>query len=159
MKIKQSVEANRPVGKPRIGGPFSLIDHDGKRVTSEDFMGKYLLIYFGFTRCPDICPEELDKMAIVIDDVNKEEVVVKPVFITCDPARDTPSDLKKYVAEFHPSLTGLTGSYDEIKEVCKAFRVYFSTPKEVKPGEDYLVDHSIFFYLMGSILSWWTAEY
>lgn len=148
VKIEQAMEANKPAGKPRIGGPFSLIDHDGRRVTQDDFKGKYLLLYFGFTRCPDICPEELDKMALVLKDVNAESNVVKPVFITCDPARDSTADLKKYLAEFDESILGLTGSYDEIKQVCKAFRVYFSTPREVKEGEDYLVDHSIFFYLM-----------
>lgn len=148
VKIEQALEANKPAGKPRIGGPFSLIDHDGRRVSQDDFKGKYLLIYFGFTRCPDICPEELDKMALVLKDVNAESDLVKPVFITCDPARDTPQDLKKYLAEFDDSILGLTGTYEEIKQVCKHFRVYFSTPREVKEGEDYLVDHSIFFYLM-----------
>ncbi|CCG82962.1 Protein sco1 [Taphrina deformans PYCC 5710] len=148
VKIEQAVEANKPAGKPRIGGPFSLVDHDNRRVTQDDFKGKYLLLYFGFTRCPDICPEELDKMALVLKDVNAEAEVVKPVFITCDPARDSTADLKKYLAEFDPSILGLTGTYEEIKQVCKAFRVYFSTPREVKEGEDYLVDHSIFFYLM-----------
>jgi protein SCO1/2 len=73
---------------------------------------------------------------------------VAPVFITCDPARDVPKVLKSYLAEFHPAFIGLTGTYDEIKDVCKAYRVYFSTPKDVKPGQDYLVDHSIYFYLM-----------
>ena len=148
VKIEQAIEANKPAGKPRIGGPFELTDHDGKRVTQDDFKGKYLLLYFGFTRCPDICPEELDKMALVLKEVNKEAEIIKPVFITCDPARDSPADLKKYLREFDPSILGLTGSYEDIKAVCKAFRVYFSTPREVKEGEDYLVDHSIFFYLM-----------
>ena len=73
---------------------------------------------------------------------------VKPVFITCDPARDDPKVLKSYLAEFHPGFVGLTGTYEQIKAVCKAYRVYFSTPKDVKPGHDYLVDHSIYFYLM-----------
>ena len=72
-----------------------------------------------------------------------------PIFITCDPARDTPSVLKSYLSEFHPSIVGLTGTWEQIKQVCKAYRVYFSTPEGVKPGQDYLVDHSIYFYLMG----------
>ena len=70
------------------------------------------------------------------------------VFVTCDPARDNPKVLKEYLAEFHPSFRGVTGSYDDIKALCKLYRVYFSTPSEVKPGQDYLVDHSIYFYLM-----------
>lgn len=71
-----------------------------------------------------------------------------PIFVTCDPERDDPKALKSYLAEFHPSLIGLTGTYDEIKAMCKKYRVYFSTPQNVKPGQDYLVDHSIYFYLM-----------
>ena len=74
-----------------------------------------------------------------------------PIFITCDPARDTPSVLKAYLKEFHPNLIGLTGTWEQIKAVCKLYRVYFSTPQGVKPGMDYLVDHSIYFYLMGKL--------
>lgn len=109
-------------------------------------------VYFGFTHCPDICPDELDKMAEIIDKVKeatKGENIFLPVFITCDPARDTPEVLRSYLQEFHKDIIGLTGTYDQIKHVCKQYRVYFSTPRDVKPGEDYLVDHSIYFYLMG----------
>lgn len=111
-------------------------------------------VYFGFTHCPDICPDELDKMAEIIDKVReatKDEDVFLPVFITCDPARDTPEVLRAYLKEFHPGIVGLTGTYEQVKHVCRQYRVYFSTPKDVKPGEDYLVDHSIYFYLMGKI--------
>lgn len=108
-----------------------------------------LQVYFGFTRCPDICPEELDKMARIIDVVEqKMPNNLTSVFITCDPERDDPKSLKGYLAEFHPSFIGLTGTYDQIKDLCKKYRVYFSTPQNVKPGQDYLVDHSIYFYLM-----------
>ncbi|ORY87770.1 SCO1/SenC-domain-containing protein [Protomyces lactucae-debilis] len=148
VKVQQAMESQKPVGKPRIGGPYSLIDHNGKGVSEKDYLGLYTLIYFGFTRCPDICPEELDKMTLVLKDVNQGTKRVQPLFITCDPARDTPEELKEYLSEFDPDIIGLTGDYEAIKSVCKAFRVYFSTPKEVKSGEDYLVDHSIFFYLM-----------
>lgn len=106
-------------------------------------------VYFGFTHCPDICPEELDKMAIMFDNVEKEiPGGLNGIFVTCDPARDGPQELKKYLAEFHPKFVGLTGTYDEIKAMCKAYRVYFSTPSKVPAGQDYLVDHSIYFYLM-----------
>lgn len=111
-------------------------------------------VYFGFTHCPDICPDELDKMAEIIDKVReatKDDDVFLPVFITCDPVRDTPEVLRAYLKEFHPGIVGLTGTYDQVKHVCRQYRVYFSTPKDVKPGEDYLVDHSIYFYLMGKI--------
>ncbi|KAI5801459.1 cytochrome c oxidase-like protein [Peziza echinospora] len=111
---------------------------------------KWLLVYFGFTHCPDICPEELDKMASMVDLVEKScgEDIMTPIFITCDPARDTPPVLKSYLSEFHPKIKGITGSYDEIKQVCKSYRVYFSTPPNIPEGKDYLVDHSIYFYLM-----------
>lgn len=116
-------------------------------------------VYFGFTHCPDICPEELDKMAQMIDLV-KESCgnIMRPIFITCDPARDTPAVNKEYLKEFHPDLIGLTGTWEQIKAVCKAYRVYFSTPPNVKPGQDYLVDHSIYFYLMGRSSMFMGAE-
>ena len=85
----------------------------------------------------------------MIDEVeDKRPGALMPVFITCDPARDGPKELKGYLEEFHPRFVGLTGAYDQIKSICKAYRVYFSTPPNVKPGQDYLVDHSIYFYLM-----------
>ena len=93
-------------------------------------------------------------MAIMIDMVKEKcgDDVLLPIFITCDPARDTPAVMKTYLAEFHKDFMGLTGTWNQIKEVCKAYRVYFSTPPDVKPGQDYLVDHSIYFYLMGEYL-------
>jgi protein SCO1/2 len=112
-----------------------------------------LKVYFGFTHCPDICPEELDKMAQMIDLVRASPTAqtsppLLPVFITCDPARDTPAVLATYLSEFHPDIIGLTGTWEQIKDICKKYRVYFSTPEGVKKGQDYLVDHSIYFYLM-----------
>ncbi|KAK0333838.1 Cu-binding protein [Friedmanniomyces endolithicus] len=142
-------EANKGIGRPLVGGPFHLTDHDGKEFTEENLKGKYSLVYFGFTHCPDICPEELDKMAGMIDKVkDRHGKVMKPVFISCDPARDTPEVIRRYLAEFHEDMLGMTGTWQEVKDVCKAYRVYFSTPPDVKPGQDYLVDHSIYFYLM-----------
>jgi protein SCO1/2 len=92
-------------------------------------------------------------MALMYEKVKEKcgDVLI-PIMITCDPARDTPEVLKEYLAEFHPSILGLTGSYENVKQTCKEYRVYFSTPPTVKPGQDYLVDHSIYFYLMGT--SW-----
>ncbi|KFY05076.1 hypothetical protein O988_00278 [Pseudogymnoascus sp. VKM F-3808] len=149
MERARIAEAAKGVGRPKVGGPFTLVDHDGKPYTEENLRGKYSLVYFGFTHCPDICPEELDKMASMIDLVEaKQPGTMVPVFITCDPARDTPAVVKEYLAEFHPRLVGLTGTWDQVKDVCKKYRVYFSTPQGVKPGQDYLVDHSIYFYLM-----------
>ncbi|KAK6085362.1 SCO1/SenC [Seiridium cupressi] len=149
MQRKRTAEATKGVGRPKVGGDFELMDQHGKPFTSADLKGRYNLVYFGFSHCPDICPEELDKMARMFDLVEAEKPgAVLPVFITCDPARDTPKVLKEYLAEFHPAFIGLTGTYEQIKDVCKAYRVYFSTPKNVAPGKDYLVDHSIYFYLM-----------
>jgi protein SCO1 len=109
-------------------------------------------VYFGFSHCPDICPDELDKMARTIDIVrssaSRYSPPLIPIFITCDPARDTPAVLGSYLSEFHPDIIGLTGTWEQIKQVCKSYRVYFSTPEGVKKGQDYLVDHSIYFYLM-----------
>lgn len=153
MERKRIAEATKGIGKPKVGGPFQLLDHHGQPFSSEDLKGRYSLVYFGFTHCPDICPEELDKMAKMIDIVKQKLKgnVMLPIFITCDPARDTPAVLEPYLKEFHPDLIGLTGSWEEIKDVCKSYRVYFSTPPSVKPGQDYLVDHSIYFYLMGEL--------
>lgn len=85
---------------------------------------------------------------VAASDAAPNNTTLLPLFVTCDPARDDPKALKNYLTEFHPAILGLTGTYDQIKDMCKLYRVYFSTPKDVKPGQDYLVDHSIYFYLM-----------
>ncbi|KAG6008433.1 hypothetical protein E4U21_004455 [Claviceps maximensis] len=149
MQRKRIADATKGVGRPKVGGTFELVDQNGKPFTSDMMKGKYSLVYFGFTRCPDICPEELDKMARMLDVVEeKAPGSLLPIFITCDPERDDPPALKSYLLEFHDKFIGLTGTYDQIKTLCKKYRVYFSTPQNVKPGQDYLVDHSIYFYLM-----------
>lgn len=148
LETEKEAEANRGYGKPLVGGPFSLIDFNGKPFTEKDLLGKFSIIYFGFSHCPDICPDELDKLGVWLDNLKKKDIHLQPIFITCDPARDPPEVLKEYLSEFHPDIIGLTGDYDSIKSACKKYRVYFSTPPNVKPGQDYLVDHSIFFYLM-----------
>lgn len=143
---------NRSIGKPDIGGPFELTNQDGQTVTHKDLLGKWSLIYFGFTNCPDICPDMLDSLTEVV--VNTDKLMGKefitPVFVSCDPARDTVPQVKRYISEFHPRMLGLTGPYENVRRACKSYRVYFSTPPDAKPTDDYLVDHSIFFYLMDS---------
>ncbi|KAJ1500718.1 Cu-binding protein [Coelomomyces lativittatus] len=122
----------------------------GLPVTEKTYQGNYQLMYFGFTHCPDICPEELEKMGTVFDLLNKELPEVVPMqglFVTCDPVRDTPSMLKSYLTDFHPQLMGLTGTYEAIQSMAKQFRVYFSSPSTLPPHE-YLVDHSIFIYFL-----------
>ncbi|KZT36779.1 h-sco1, partial [Sistotremastrum suecicum HHB10207 ss-3] len=155
-EAKRQALASKKIGRAAVGGPFSLVTHDGKPFTEKDMLGKWSVMYFGFTNCPDICPAELDKMGAVVDEVAKrhgKDVELLPIFVSVDPARDDVQAMKKYVADFHPSVIGLTGSYPEVKATCKAYRVYFSSPPppEGKPSleqMDYLVDHSIYFYLM-----------
>ncbi|KVI11449.1 Copper chaperone SCO1/SenC, partial [Cynara cardunculus var. scolymus] len=140
-----AVKQGPSVGKAAIGGPFNLLDHDGISVTEKDFKGKWTLIYFGFTHCPDICPDELQKLAAAIDKIKgKAGFEIVPVFISVDPERDTVEQVREYVKEFHPKLIGLTGHPDEIKKAARAYRVYYmKTEEEGSDGSDYLVDHSI----------------
>ncbi|XP_044474014.1 protein SCO1 homolog 1, mitochondrial-like isoform X2 [Mangifera indica] len=143
----EAVKQGPSAGKAAIGGPFNLINHDGKNVTDKDFLGNWTMIYFGFTHCPDICPDELQKLAAAVDKIkDKGRIDVLPVFISVDPERDTVEQVCEYVKEFHPKLVGLTGSPEEIKKVARAYRVYYM--KTVEEDSDYLVDHSIVMYLM-----------
>ncbi|XP_073132030.1 protein SCO1 homolog 1, mitochondrial-like [Henckelia pumila] len=141
------VKQGPSVGKPSIGGPFNLIDHNGTSVSEKNFMGKWNLIYFGFTHCPDICPDELQKLASAIDKIKENSgIEVVPIFISVDPERDTVEQVREYVKEFHPNLIGLTGTPDEVKKTARAYRVYYMKTED--EGSDYLVDHSIVMYLM-----------
>lgn len=146
---KKLEQATQSYGKPDLGGPFELVDQDNKPFTDQDLKGKYSLVYFGFTNCPDICPDELDKLGVWLKELKeKYNFEPQPIFITCDPARDSPEVIKEYLTDFYPGIIGLTGTYEQVKRACKQYRVYFSTPPDVKPGQDYLVDHSVFFYFM-----------
>jgi len=137
------------VGKAAIGGDFTLqnANQDGKKFSTTELHGKYALIYFGFTMCPDICPDEMEKMAECVDLVAKGGGEVVPVFVTIDPERDTVQRVKEYVKEFHPKMVGLTGSVEACKDAARKYRVYHHrTGAEGDP--DYLVDHSIIMYLV-----------
>jgi len=131
--------------KPLIGGPFSLVDGSGKRVTDADFRGKLMLVFFGYTHCPDVCPTGLQQAADVLARLGPDAGEIVPVFISVDPARDTPPVIKGYVENFDTRIVGLTGDPADVAKAAKAYRVYF---RKAGSGEDYSVDHSAFVYLM-----------
>jgi cytochrome oxidase Cu insertion factor (SCO1/SenC/PrrC family) len=135
-------------GTALVGGPFTLTDHNGKRVTDQDFRGKYMLIFFGFTYCPDVCPTELGSIAAALDAMGPAGERVTPVFVSVDPERDTPAALADYVSRFHPRMVGLTGSAEQVAQAARAYRVYYA---KVRPRDasDYLMDHSSFIYFVG----------
>ena len=130
-----------------IGGPFSLIDHTGTPRTEADFAGKPMLIYFGFTYCPDVCPTELAKMVRAVDMLGEDAAKIQPIFISVDPERDTPEHLAAYVELFHPDLIGLTGDEQTIADAAHAYKVFYAKVENEETA-DYLMDHSSYFYLM-----------
>jgi protein SCO1/2 len=134
-------------GQAAIGGPFSLTDQFGHTRSDKDFAGRYMLIYFGYTNCPDVCPTTLSVMAQAMTRLGSDAGKVVPIFITVDPARDSPKALKPYMAAFGPEFVGLTGPMTSIKVVTREYRVYFKAHKAVNGV--YAVDHSNTIYLMG----------
>lgn len=141
------------VARELITGEFSLVDQTGRPVTDKDFEGSWRLVFFGYTHCPDVCPTTLSTMTLVLDLLGDEAAKVQPLFISVDPARDTPAVLADYVAAFHPRLIGLTGSAEQIAAAAKAYRAYYS--RAPLPGEesvdldgDYAMDHTAYLYLM-----------
>jgi protein SCO1/2 len=129
-----------------IGGPFRLVDQNGNTVTDADLKGKWSLVYFGYTHCPDACPTALNDIAIALDQLGPKREAVRSVFITVDPERDTPEVLKDYVASFDAAILALSGSPEEIARAAKAYRVYYA--KHPEPGGDYSMDHSSVIYVM-----------
>jgi cytochrome oxidase Cu insertion factor (SCO1/SenC/PrrC family) len=138
---------NIQTGTAQIGGPFALIDQNGMRRSSSDFHGHFVLIYFGYSYCPDVCPTTLSLMAAALDKLGAQAQSVVPVFITIDPERDTPAKLKPYMAAFGPRFVGLTGDLASIRKVAGLYRVYLK--KEPLDGGGYGMDHSSVIYLMG----------
>jgi protein SCO1/2 len=132
-----------------IGGPFTLLDGNRKSVTDKDFRGKFLLVYFGYTFCPDVCPTTLNEVAEAMDKLGPNAARVQPIFITVDPKRDTPDVMKQYAASFSPLLLGLTGTPEEIAKVAKEYRVYYAEHRTGPGPNDYSMDHSSILYLMG----------
>jgi cytochrome oxidase Cu insertion factor (SCO1/SenC/PrrC family) len=132
--------------QPRIGGPFALVDGAGNAVTDQDFRGKFMLIYFGYTHCPDACPTALNDMAQALDKLGERRGRVAPIFITVDPERDTGPVIADYVAAFGPDFVGLTGTPEQLAQAKKAFHVYAA--KHPTSDGDYDMDHTSIIYMM-----------
>lgn len=137
-------------GKALVGGAFSLTNSAGKRVTDKDFLGHPMIVFFGYTHCPDICPSGLQVISAALDKLGAKGQNVTPVFITLDAERDTPEKLSDYVKSFHPRLVGLTGSAEEIAAVAKTYRVFYQKISDEKSPKDYTFDHAAIIYLMGA---------
>jgi protein SCO1/2 len=136
-------------GGDLIGGPFTLVDGQGRAVTDADFRGRYMLIYFGYTFCPDVCPTSLSLMMAALDKLPPaERAKVVPIFITVDPVRDTPQVVSDYVKAFSPDLVGLSGGEAQIAAAEKAYKVY-AAKAQGADAAGYTVDHSSILYLMG----------
>ena len=142
------VSGNQPASLT-VGGPFSLIDGDGHPVTDQTWRGKYMLVYFGYTFCPDVCPTTLSNVADAIDKLGPRADRLQALFVTVDPKRDTASVVKQYAAAFSPRITGLTGSPAQIAAAAKAYRVYYAEHRTGPGPADYSMDHSSVLYLMG----------
>jgi cytochrome oxidase Cu insertion factor (SCO1/SenC/PrrC family) len=131
------------------GGPFTLQDGDGRPVSDSDFRGKFMLVYFGYTFCPDACPTTLSEVADALDRLGAKADHIQAIFVTVDPKRDTPAVVKQYAAAFSPRLIGLTGSQEQIDKVAEAYRVYHVEHRTGPGPDDYSIDHSSVLYLMG----------
>ena len=149
LAAQAKAEAQPDAAKPAaaIGGHFELIDQDGKAVTDAAYAGKYSLVYFGFTYCPDMCPTGLQSISRAMDLLGDKAASVQPLFITVDPERDTPKVVKEYVSNFHPSIIGLTGSPQQVAAAAKAYKVYYKKAEQVDEN-NYMMDHSTLIFLM-----------
>ena len=144
-----SVRVGKTYGQATVGGPFELLDQNGKIRTNADYKGKYMVVYFGYSFCPDICPAALYNMTQAFQEMSPKELKdLAPLFITIDPQRDTVKNLKTYMQNFHPSFTALTGSQDKIDQAVKGYRVYAKKAKPDGTSTEYLLDHSSIVYVM-----------
>ena len=138
-----------PPGTKNIGGAFQLTNQDGKTVSDSDYRGKYMLVYFGYTYCPDMCPTGLQSIGRAIDGLGADAEKVGAMFITIDPARDTVEKLKTYMSSFNPKIEGLTGTGQQIAAAASAYQVYYAKGEQVEDNE-YVMDHSSLIYLMNT---------
>ena len=148
--MSESIAAETGAGenKLNIGGPFTLVDQDGQTVTEANYSGRWLLVYFGYTYCPDVCPTSLSRNVDAIELLGDKGDLVTPVLISIDPQRDTPEKLKQYVGLFNPRMVGLTGTPEQIAAVAKEYRVFYMRSPGDTP-DSYVVDHSSLTYLVG----------
>lgn len=147
--VRQGLAPSLPsVGRALVGGPFTLVDHTGRTVTDKDYRGRYMLILFGFTYCPDVCPSGLQVIAAALDKLGPKADKLVPLFVSVDPERDTPAQLAQYVPSFHKRLVGLTGTQAQVDAAAKAYRVYFKKVRDEKSTAQYTIDHSALIYLM-----------
>lgn len=142
------VTHQKGTGRPKIGGPFELIDDQGQAKSDADYKGKLMLIYFGYSYCPDICPTALYNITRALEQLGDKAKNITPLFITVDPGRDTVKQLALYKQNFHPNFIMLTGSEEQVKKAAKAYRVYYAKAKPDGTSTDYLIDHSSIVYLM-----------
>lgn len=142
------IEQTRP-SVSGVGGPFEMIDQDGRAVTDASFRGKYMLVYFGYSFCPDVCPTSLSRNADALALIGRQADKIVPVFVSVDPERDTPERMKEYAAAFGPQFIGLTGTPEQVAAVAKAYRVYYAKSDQPNLPGGYAVDHSSLTYLMG----------
>ncbi len=133
-----------------VGGPFTMVNHKGQTVTDKDFRGRPMLLFFGFTFCPDICPTELQVMTAAITELGDAGKDIQPILVSIDPARDTPEVLAAYIANFGDNVVGLTGSEKQVEAMAGAYRVFYSKQDNPKDPSNYLMDHSSIIYLMGA---------
>jgi cytochrome oxidase Cu insertion factor (SCO1/SenC/PrrC family) len=159
--VERSGSSLISTGTALIGGPFTLTDQNGQTRSDAEFRGELMLVYFGYTYCPDVCPTELQAISDAMDKLGDKAAKVQPIFITVDPARDTVAVMKDYVSHFYPRLIGLTGTPAQIDAAKRAYRVYAQKVPAKDGGNDYLMDHSGLVYLMsrdGKYLTHFTPQ-
>jgi cytochrome oxidase Cu insertion factor (SCO1/SenC/PrrC family) len=137
-------------GTALVGGPFTMVNHRGETVTDKTYLGKPMLLFFGFTFCPDVCPTELQVMAAALTELGDTGADIQPIFVTVDPERDTPAVIAAYVNNFGERFTGLTGSPAQIAEMAQTYRVFYAKQENKADPKNYQMDHSAIIYLMGA---------
>ena len=149
---EEKAQTAQQIARDIVTGEFSLIDHHGNAVTDESYRGSWLLIFFGYTYCPDVCPTSLGVVALVMDELGEDAAKVQPLFISVDPQRDTPEVLADYVDAFHPRIVGLTGSPEQVAAAAQSHRAYYIKAPVEEGAEisetEYAMDHSAYLYLM-----------